>query len=132
MRPVTGALIQKLVPRSVSDSGMRGRGTSINPNTHAYRDDRKKRPNSYGYPPRGSGNPYAATYQSPKRGHFQCRYCCRTFIYRTPFIAHEEAHVNDKRFRCCYCPESFITRQLLSIHLRVHKDDILEDCDGAL
>ncbi|KAL1482248.1 hypothetical protein MTO96_033924 [Rhipicephalus appendiculatus] len=59
---------------------------------------------SYNLPQRGSDSPRLASSQSRKRGNFKCRYCGRTFVYMTPFIAHEYAHANEKRFLCNFCP----------------------------
>ncbi|KAH7973631.1 hypothetical protein HPB49_003470 [Dermacentor silvarum] len=128
---VTGTSFWKDVPKSVHRSDTQGSGTSVKLKTHAYSENAKQRGDFYNFSLHRSNSPYAASSQSRKRGNFKCRYCGRFFVYLTPFIAHEEAHTNEKRFRCYFCPEAFVTRQLLTIHLRIHKDEILGDSDDA-
>nr|XP_050033104.1 zinc finger protein 791-like isoform X2 [Dermacentor andersoni] len=128
---LTGASFEKDIPKLLHRLGTQGSGTGVKLNTCAYRENAKERGDFYNFSLHKSNSPYTATSQSRKRGNFKCRYCGRFFVYLTPFIAHEEAHTNEKRFRCYFCPEAFVTRQLLTIHLRIHKDEILGDNDNA-
>ncbi|XP_037270891.1 zinc finger and BTB domain-containing protein 41 isoform X2 [Rhipicephalus microplus] len=124
--PVTA--LRNIMPRLVPP-GTQGSGVGTQLNTQAYMGDSKEQHGSYNSPQHGSDSPRVASNQSRKRGNFKCRYCGRTFVYMTPFIAHEYAHANEKRFLCSFCPQGFVTRQLLTVHLRVHKDEILANDD---
>ncbi|KAH7975931.1 hypothetical protein HPB52_006808 [Rhipicephalus sanguineus] len=122
---------RKIMPRLVPPSGAQGSGTSSKVNARTYWVDAQEQSGPCNLPQPGSDSPRLASSQSRKRGNFKCRYCGRTFVYMTPFIAHEYAHANEKRFLCNFCPQGFVTRQLLTVHLRVHKDEILANDDAV-
>ena len=57
---------------------------------------------------------------------FACKYCDKTFNWKTQLVTHEHTHTGTGLYFCPICDKSFSTKWLLTRHVKIHTR-IMED-----